>query len=164
MALFEKFGEMNSAEELKMAAEGLLKEGDMKSLKALAIENGFEEEDVEDWEDFGVEISPVEAAVGKLKVETEALGLPKTILINDWIDYVSKMAMEDTEIAKAVRTKEKSLADCIGKIMTKAFENQWKVPVEVTKNAKVGASKVTFGIPSEIETRKIIREYYGGKA
>ena len=162
MALFEKFGEMESAEELQKAAEGLLEEGDIDSLKELAKENGFDEDDVEDWQDFGVEISPVEAAVGKLKVEAQALALPKDILINDWVDYVRKMALEDETIAKSVRTKAKSLAECVGKIMAKAFENQWTVPKEVEKNTKIGAGKVTFGVPSEIETRKIIREYYGG--
>ena len=35
MALFEKFGEMNSAEELVMAAEGLIEEGDKDSLLIL---------------------------------------------------------------------------------------------------------------------------------
>ena len=69
MALFEKFGEMNSAEELERAAAGLIAEGDKESLLILAQENGFDEEDVEDWLDFGCEISITEAAVGKLKVE-----------------------------------------------------------------------------------------------
>ena len=163
MALFEKFGEFNSAEELTMAAEGLIKEGDQESLLILAKENGFDEDDVEDWLDFGAEISDEEAAVGKLKVEEEDLHLPADILIHDWVDYVRKMSLEDVNIAKAVRTKEKSLADCIGKIMRRAFENQWSVPANITEKTKTSA-RVTFGIPSEIATRKIIREYYGGKA
>ena len=113
MALFEKFGEMDSAEELVMAAEGLINEGDKDSLLVLAQENGFDEEDVEDWLDFGCEISITEAAVGKLKVEEKELALPTDILIHDWVDYVRKMSLEDVNIAKAVRTKEKNLADCI---------------------------------------------------
>ena len=164
MALFEKFGEMDSAEELKAAAQGLLNEGDTESLKALALENGFDEEDAEDWEDFGVEISRTEAAVCKLKVEEKALALPASILISDWVDYVRKMAMEDESIAIEVRKKDKSLANCIGKIMKNAFENQWTVPAEIKKESGVNASKITFGIPSETMTRKLIREYYGGKA
>lgn len=161
MALFEKFGEMDSAEELVKAAEGLINEGDKDSLLILAQENGFDEEDVEDWLDFGCEISITEAAVGKLKVEEKELALPADILIHDWVDYVRKMSLEDVNIAKAVRTKEKNLADCIGKIMRRAFENQWAVPADITKKTDVSA-RVTFGIPSEIATRKIIREYYGG--
>ena len=163
MALFEKFGEMNSAEELERAAAGLIAEGDKESLLILAQENGFDEEDVEDWLDFGCEISITEAAVGKLKVEEKELALPTDILIHDWVDYVRKMSLEDVNIAKAVRTKEKNLADCIGKIMRRAFENQWSVPANITEKTKTSA-RVTFGIPSEIATRKIIREYYGGKA
>ena len=79
MALFEKFGEMDSAEEIQAAAEGLLNEGDMESLKALAKENGFDEDDVEDWEDFGVVITPAQAAVGKLMIEADDLKFPKDI-------------------------------------------------------------------------------------
>lgn len=164
MALFEKFGEMNSSEELEKAAEGLLNEKDMESLKALVKENGLDPEDIEDWKEFGITISPLEAAVGKLNVEEAALKLPKESLIKDWIDYVRKMSMEDETIAKAVRTKNKKLADCIGKILEKSFANQWNVPREITSAAKMSASKVTFGIPSEVATRKLIREYYGGKA
>ena len=162
MALFEKFGEFNSAEELTMAAEGLIKEGDKESLLILAKENGFDEDDVEDWLDFGAEISDEEAAVGKLKVEEEDLHLPASSLIHDWVDYIRKMSIEDNTIAKAVRSKEKSLMECISEIMQKSFENQWAVPSKIAK--LVNAGRVTFGVTNEAATRKLIREYYGGKA
>lgn len=164
MALFEKFGEMDSAEEIQAAAEGLLNEGDMESLKALAKENGFDEDDVEDWEDFGVVITPAQAAVGKLMVEADDLKFPKDILFTDWVDYIKKMSLEDETIAVAVRKKDKSLAECIGKVMEEAFANQYEVPDKIKKGTKVKAGKVTFGVPSETSVRKIIRGYYGGQA
>ena len=37
MALFERFGEFDSVEELNMTAEGLKEEGDIESLKVLAV-------------------------------------------------------------------------------------------------------------------------------
>lgn len=164
MALFEKFGEFNSAEEIEKAAAGLIEEGDKESLLILAKENGFDEMDVEDWMDYGAEISDEEAAVAKLKVEEESLNLPASSLIHDWVDYIRKMSIEDNTIAKAVRSKEKSLTECLSKILKKSFENQWSVPSQITKDANVSAGRVTFGITNETATRKIIREYYGGKA
>lgn len=49
--MFEKFGFMESAEELNKAAEGFRKEGDEESLIALAQENGIDEEDARDYMD-----------------------------------------------------------------------------------------------------------------
>lgn len=47
--MFEKFGEIGSAEKLNELAENLLNEGDTDSLKALAEENGIDEEFAEDF-------------------------------------------------------------------------------------------------------------------
>lgn len=165
MALFEKFGNMDT-EELNMAAYGLKEEGDRESLKALAEENGIDPEDAIDYLDDIVPVlaTPIMAAVGKLEVEAADLNIPKNILITDWIGYIRQQASEDEEIALTVRNKDKSLAECIGKIMAEAFANQWTVPAQVTKAASISASKVTFGIPSEAAVKKIIREYYGGQA
>ena len=49
--MFDKFGEFDSFEELNKAAEGLLKEGDLESLRALAEENGIDCADTEDYID-----------------------------------------------------------------------------------------------------------------
>lgn len=90
--------------------------------------------------------------------------LPTSSLIHDWVDYIRKMSIEDNTIAKAVRSKEKSLTECLSKILKKSFENQWSVPSKITNDANVRANRVTFGITNEIATRKIIREYYGGES
>ena len=39
--LFHDFGEMGSAKELNLCADGFREEGDLDSLKAFAVENGF---------------------------------------------------------------------------------------------------------------------------
>ena len=161
--LYEKFGEFDSAEELNKAANGLKEEGDIESLKALFKENGLDPEDVEDYMD-GMTISEVMAAVGKLYVESVDLGLPNNILISDWVGYIRELATGDKDIAIQVRRTAKSLAECIALIMTEAFKNQWNVPKDITDKAKLGADKITFGIPSEAAVKKIIKDYYGGKA
>lgn len=49
MALYETFGEFDSAEELNMAAANQKKEGDKVALVALAKENGIDEDDATDF-------------------------------------------------------------------------------------------------------------------
>ena len=75
--MFEKFGEFDSCEEINMAAQGLYEEGDIKSLHALAKENGLENmleiyltqtpDDITSGEVWLCD--PISAAIGKLKVE-----------------------------------------------------------------------------------------------
>lgn len=71
--MFDKFGEFDSAQELNKAAEGLFNEGDMKSLKELAKENGIDEEDVQDYIDgYSEDLTTVSmAAFGRLYVEEQ---------------------------------------------------------------------------------------------
>ena len=69
--MFDKFGEFNSVEELNEAAAGFKREGDLESLKELAIENGLDEDDAQDYIDgLSDELAtlPV-AAFGKLDME-----------------------------------------------------------------------------------------------
>lgn len=77
--LFERFGEMD-LEELNKAAEGLEKEGDLDSLRALALENGLDTEDVEDY--VAGEVKQLatlrQAALGRIKVQEEQTEIPRT--------------------------------------------------------------------------------------
>lgn len=77
--LFERFGEMD-LEELNKAAEGLKKESDMDSLKALALENGLDPEDVEDYVAGDVKQMATlrQAALGRIKVQEEQTEIPGT--------------------------------------------------------------------------------------
>ena len=47
--MLEKFGELNSVEELNKAAAGLKEEGDVASIIVLAEENGLDKADAEDY-------------------------------------------------------------------------------------------------------------------
>lgn len=72
--MFEKFGEFDSVAELNMAAAGFKGEGDLESLKALAVENGIDVEDAEDYinGDLDELAGLYTAAYGRLAVEEKA--------------------------------------------------------------------------------------------
>lgn len=161
MALYEKFGELGSADEINELAKNLLKEGDTESIKALAKENGIPEDytdmfitgDIQDICDAQT------AAVGKIDAEAAELE-PKDIMV-DWVDYIKAVCLEDEGMAKAVRKKGKTLKGCIGAILKWAFGHQQDVDKEILKAAGVKASRVTLGMPGQAAARKLIREYYG---
>lgn len=73
MILFEKFGEFDSVQELNEAADGLLTEGDIDSLRELAKENGIDEADLQDYLDgCSEDLANVStAAFGRLYVEEQ---------------------------------------------------------------------------------------------
>lgn len=77
--MFGLFGEMD-LEELNKAAEGQKKEGDLDSLKALALENGLDPEDVEDYVAGDVKQLATlrQAALGRIKVQEEQTKIPRT--------------------------------------------------------------------------------------
>ncbi len=160
--MFEKFGEFDSYVELNAAAKGFKDEGDEESLYALAKENGIDEEDAQDYlKDMVPELcNELMAAVGKLKVECEELKVKE--LMEDWTEYIKTQCVEDRAIAAAVRRKDKSLKECIAKLMLWAFSNQQEIPVEIQKAAKINAGKVTFGIPGMATAKRLITEYYLG--
>ena len=163
MALFERFGEFDSVEELNATAEGLKAEGDMESLISLAEENGLDKDDAEDYMDDVVPelANRLLAAVGKLKVEKKELK-PCEIMV-DWIDYIGVCCAGSEEMSIAVRKKGKSLNGCIAAVLKWSFAHQYNVPKEIIKAAGVNASKVTLGIPGSATVKKIIKEYYLGK-
>lgn len=77
--LFGLFGEMD-LEELNKAAEGLKKEGDLENLKVLALENGLDPEDAEDYAAGDVKQLATlrQAALGRIKVQEEQTEIPRT--------------------------------------------------------------------------------------
>ena len=167
MALWEKFGEFDSAEEINRAAEGLKEEGDTKSITALAKENGLDPDDAKDYIDGYIEFlaSPLSAADGKIRMEMKELKLPEDILISDWCRYIVAQAVKDEKMCLAIRRKDKKLAECIGQIMKEAFSNQWNVPEDIKKGAGVNTGRVTFGVPAADKVNEIIKDYYlGGKS
>lgn len=162
--MFEKFGELNSCEEINELAENLFNEGDFESLRAMAQENGIEKEltDLYINGDLPELCDPMTAAIGKLEIECQNLK-PKEIM-EDWVEYIRGECMESEEVASAVRWKGKSLKGCITELLKWSFKNQQTVDKDIVKAAGVNA-RVTLGIPGMGRAKKIIREYYlGGEA
>ncbi len=160
--MFEKFGEMNSAEELNELAENLFNERDLDSIRILAEENGIPKEVVDAYTaaELPVLCDVMTAAVGKIEVEVKELK-PKEIM-EDWTEYLKGLCMEEEKVAAAVRKKGKNLKGCIAELLGWSFKNQQPVNKDIIKAAGVTAGKVTLGIPGMGRAKKIIREYYLG--
>ncbi len=163
--MFEKFGEMNTIEEINMAAAGLKAEGDRESLMALARENGIEDDDTEDYlEDYVNELIPTPCfgAVAKVQLEVkenEQL-YEEQELIHDWIGYIKLEASESEEFARAVRKKGKRLKECIASILKWSFGHMVTVDGELVKAAGINAGGVSLGVPGMRTARELIRDYY----
>lgn len=158
--MFDKFGEFDSVEELNMAAEGLKNEGDFDNLIILAKENGIDEEDAQDYIDgLNVELATVMiAALGKLKMEREELR--SFGIMEDWIEYIRANIVESNIIARNVRRKDKSLVQCMGKLLKWSFENAKDVDEKMVKAAGINAARCKLGIPGMREAKRIIKDYY----
>lgn len=156
--MFDKFGELDSCEEINELARNLLAEGDIGSLKAMAEENGIQMDFVEAYTNGEIQnlCDPVTAAVGKIEMEERELK-PQEILA-DWVEYLKSQCVDDEALARSVRHKKKSLKGCIGALLAWSFQNQQEVDKEVIKAAGVKAGKVTLGIPGMGRAKKIIKD------
>lgn len=161
--MFDRFGEFDSVEELNAAAEGQKEEGDMEALKALAVENGLDPEDAEDYMNgtWSQLANPRTAALGKLKVEAEHVKCAE--IMGDWLDYIKDQCIEREEMQRAVRKKGKSLKGCIAEILKWSFAHQIPVDSHIASVAGVKANRVTIGIPGMATVKKIITKYYLGR-
>lgn len=152
--LFPKFGEMGTAKELNLCADGFREEGDIESLKAFAEENGFDEQYVNFWlEDREKRIDaefcdPITAAIGKLEVEKKAnkeLG----VFADDIIDYLTS-GLNDMNLAKGIRANGKRLAEAADLIYKEAVKN----------TVKIGGRSGNYCGP--MKGFRLIKEYYTG--
>ncbi len=139
------------------------REQDYESIKKLAIENGIDEEIAEAFIDGDVLYicDVATAAIGKLDVEKAALDCAE--IMEDWVDYIKAECFENESMARAVRSNEKKLAECIAKLLMWGFNHQHDISDEIKKAAKVTAGRVTLGIPGMGTAKQIIRDYYLGK-
>lgn len=161
--MFEKFGELNSFEEINELAENLFNEGDTDSLKTMAKENGIPEDYTEMYlrGEIPVLCDVLTAALGKIDIEAAELK-PKEIM-EDWVEYLRGQCMEHKELALQVRQKGKSLKGCIAALLSWSFKNQRDVDEDIIKATGVKAGRVTLGIPGIGRAKKIITDYYMGK-
>ncbi len=102
----------------------------------------------------------VMAALGKLDTEASELNPPE--IMADWIEYVKEQCMESEEMAKAVRSKGKTIKGMIGELLKWGFKHQYNIDKDIMKAAGVNANKCTLGIPGMGTAKKIIKEYYTG--
>ena len=160
--MFDKFGEMSSYKEINTLAENLFNEGDIKSLKEMAKENGIAEDFVELYLSGDIaELCDAEtAAFGKIDIE--AAKFKGKSIMEDWIEYIRVQITDNNNLALQVRKKGKSLKGCIAALLAWSFKNQVPVDKEILKAAGVTAGKVTLGIPAMGRAKEIIRNYYLG--
>ena len=160
--MFEKFGEMGSAEEINELARNLRGEGDKESVIALAEENGIEPEIAEVFNEGEIDIlcDDMAAAVGKIDVECAEMK-PKEI-VEDWIEYIKGTCAEHEEMARAVRAKGKTVKGCIAEMLKWSFKNCYEVDRDTCKEAGV-TQNVKMGIPGMARAKEIIKDYYLGQ-
>lgn len=149
--MFEKFGEFGSVKELNMVADGLLNEGDIKSLKELAKENGIDEGDLQDYIDgYAEDLATVSsAALGRLEIEKEEIAKienPMERMAQKVILTMLQGMCTEADIAAAVVKK--------GKRVTQIFEKMKSV-AEKHKKGNIGMSCGT-----DRQLCNIIRSYY----
>jgi hypothetical protein len=163
--MFERYGEFDSAEELNAKAAELKAAGDEEGLKELAIENGLDEEDAEDyWDDCADSLAtPLQAAVCKLRMEEKELELSG--LLSDWTNELVDMCSCDIAFARAVRKKGKDLAGYIALTADTGYKNRCVVDkriVEKTEKVKkvIGSHEFSIGIPDKATRRKLAQQYY----
>lgn len=160
--MFDKFGPL-TYEELNKTAEGLKMEGDIESLILLAEENGLEKEDAEDYADEVVDTftTPVEAAIGKIKVESEYFNLAQSTTLSGMRDLIAYTVTQNEKLQTAAHDPEKSLAKCLGKLVAEASRTRYKLPDEIAIAA--GIPTVYMGDVSKERAKEIIKAYYGGE-
>ena len=161
--MWDRFGELDSYQEINELAQNLFNEGDTDSLKAMAKENGIGNDFVAMYVDGDIPelCDPLTAALGKIEVEEKELK-PREIM-EDWVEYLRGQCMEREDMACAVRKKGKSLKGCIAALLKWSFGNQQAVDTDIIKAAGVSAGRVTLGIPGMARAKQIITEYYLGE-
>ncbi len=160
--MYERFGEFDSEEEINETAVNLRIEGDKESIRILAEENGIDGDVVEAFleGDLLYLCNAMSAAIGKIEVEARAMQAGE--IMADWVEYIKWKCYDDDGIARAVRTKEKSLKGCIGELLKWSFRHQRPVDKDILKAVGV-TGKCTLGIPGMGTAQKIITDYYLGK-
>ena len=164
--LYAKFGEFDSAEEINRAALAQISQGDHEAVKAIAKENGIDEMDAQDFIDgiYPELCGPFTAAVGKLEVEAEALGLPMVMQL--WADHIKGMLASDDDdlLKKGIRRKGKNMAELFGKLIVETSRTRKNTPSEIVAAARKLDSSIPSTLPigdiSKKRFEEIVREYY----
>lgn len=158
----KKFGIFKTVEELNRAAAAQKAEGDEEALIALAIENGLDREDAEDYMDGAMDklCTPYMAAIAKLNSEAKELELKSQLL--DWKDYLIQIMTEypGDGLNNAVFDPDKKLLDVMAKGMKLSSENRIQVDKRIIKAAGLPDSAAYIGMCGRDDLREIIMSYY----
>ena len=161
--MYEIFGELDSAEEINTAANGLKNEEDKENLYKLAKENGIDSAFVDMYIDGTMENLCCDAATAALgKIDVEAAELNPVEIVSDWVEYIKTLCGDDEEFARVVRRKGKSLKGCIGSLLGWSFRARYKIEKDIIKAAGINNASVEMGIPGMGTAKKLIKEYYLG--
>ena len=104
--------------------------------------------------------TPVEAAIGKIKVESEHLNLAHSTTLSGMRDLIVYTVTQNEKLQTAAHDPKKSLAECLGKLVAEASRTRYKLPDEIA--AAAGIPTVYMGDISKERAREIIKAYYGG--
>lgn len=165
--MYEKFGELDSAEEINRCAAAQKQEGDVQALISLAKENGLDEEDAKDYAEGLMDelCNPLTAALGKLEIECAEYKIKGVLL--DWVNELKQMAMESEEFAIAIRRKGKGLDGYIAKTADRGYKERCIVDSRIvnktTIKGVIGNHEFFIGIPDGKTRRELAEEYYLGK-
>ena len=162
--MFDKFGEFDSVEELNEAAEGLLKEGDEKSLFELAQENGIEKEDVEDYIDGCTDTlaSVSLAAYGRLKVEEAAANAKKgeEMIARVLFSMVRGMCLKES-FAAAVVAKGKRVMNIYEIMRDEASKKKKSCVAACGTDQELRNIINTYYMQGDEAVREVIKKLYG---
>lgn len=174
--MFEKFGEFDSYEELNRAAAAQKAEGDEEALIALALENGIDREDAEDYMNGRTEelCTATMAALGKLRLEEKEYALTGELqLLADelkvWITNTDTPEEKKLALAlsEGIRRKGKDLCGYLAAIIDEGWKRASKPDKRIVERTKIVPSHVkphfTTGMPDKRARDKIMREYYLGE-
>lgn len=150
--MYEKFGEFNSVEELNEAAAGLKAEGDIKSLRELAEENGIDEDDTEDYINGDTETlaTLITAAMGKLEKELESMKK----------DQIEAMCVFYANFAKTIITENEQVAAGVMKKGAR-IKGIYDAIYEYAKKHKSGGC--FSGATTDRQDKELVTAYYTGR-
>ena len=179
--MFDTYGEFDSFEEINARADELMNAGVRQGIIDLAKENGIPEEFAQAFinGDIPYLCDAATAAVGKIEIERQETVLEG--VLEDWISYIEAECQEDEELARAVRSKKKSLNGCIAELILASLLNQKQVDKAImdivekrVQEEKIDLKKQTgieprwlqytkLGFPGMGAAKKLIRKYYLGR-
>lgn len=166
--MWDKFGEFDSYEEINRAAAAQKAEGDEEALIALALENGIDKEDAEDYMDGCTEefCTAAMAALGKLKIEEVEYKIGGVLL--DWVGELKEECMKSHDMAAAVKKKGKGLDGYIAALAEHGYMERCIIDkriVSKTNSIKkiLGNHEFSIGVPDKKTRMEIMRKFYLGE-